>query len=554
MEGKESVAASYFEGIKKYLTFLINRFNNNIINVPDESELISAKVAILGNIFLSVKESLVENTGNLHFESKLFNDYLEKDVKMIAKKTVNGYVIDGYTFLDAGTMVATIRNKLAHGKYLIDYENNTVLISHDGRMFGIDIDKLAKMVVLGVQNVIAVSKKTEVSRCLCYSDRMQQNRIKKLTKKSDIKGLIRSFKNLKLTIKSNYNVIDEETLLMFKLLRDNFGNMEYRDRLMKAFEKGIKNNNYTLIKSEQKISEQEIEDFLDLVMTRDNDSIKTYEEQYKLIAVLLQKKLESSYNKIHPIISNLNNLFLIDYLKNNYDASMFFNNNITYIQNYGVNEIAMALVALFNALFIYGYDDLYENENIYQIDDCLGLDYSLIDTSKFVNVMYKFDGGPIDNFLEQEAALIKNKNKHEEMLEKNKVSLIAVTKNNNLQAINIIKNNIKTLEEQINNEKIEINNITKRVKIITDYCQNNALYLKNKAYIEGIRNAIAHGNYEIIENSTLNNSKIIFRDIYEGELTFMAEISIQDFIDFLDSSRIVVSNYLQNKIENKITR
>ena len=45
----------------------------------------------------------------------------------------------------------------------------------------------------------------------------------------------------------------------------------------------------------------------------------------------------------------------------------------------------------------------------------------------------------------------------------------------------------------------------------------------------------------------MNSSKIIFKDIYEGKITFELTITLQDFLDFLDSSFKEVINFIKPK-------
>jgi len=141
MINKEEGAINYIEGVNSYLNFLINDYNNITQSIPSKETLTSAKLAIISNMFLSIKENLVENVGNLCFSSKLLNNYLEENVSMIAKKTNQGYLADKYLFPSAGNLVAIIRNKLAHGKYLINYEDNYIEIQYfDGETEKISID------------------------------------------------------------------------------------------------------------------------------------------------------------------------------------------------------------------------------------------------------------------------------------------------------------------------------------------------------------------------------------------------------------------------------
>lgn len=74
-----------------------------------------------------------------------------------------------------------------------------------------------------------------------------------------------------------------------------------------------------------------------------------------------------------------------------------------------------------------------------------------------------------------------------------------------------------------------------------------ASLIKNEKIINGIRNSIAHGNYKVILKETLKDSLIEFTDFYEGEVTFKASISIDNFVEFLQKSAIEIEKYLSKE-------
>ena len=76
-----------------------------------------------------------------------------------------------------------------------------------------------------------------------------------------------------------------------------------------------------------------------------------------------------------------------------------------------------------------------------------------------------------------------------------------------------------------------------------DY-KDNYEYFRNISIIEGIRNAIAHGNYKIYGNIDIMNSKMVFEDIYEGKLTFKLEVTYNEFLDFLENNIDLVVQYV----------
>ena len=97
-------------------------------------------------------------------------------------------------------------------------------------------------------------------------------------------------------------------------------------------------------------------------------------------------------------------------------------------------------------------------------------------------------------------------------------------------------------------------NLLNEYKNANDYFNNNIDYLTNERIIDGIRNSIAHGNYYLKYNIDMNNSIIVFEDIYEGKLTFKCSIKINDFIKFLSDNSPIICNFLNNHKIKKLTK
>ena len=143
---KEETIIKYFSGTYAYDLFLMGMIFGN----PIYSEYISNKEylngAIVGNIssiFLAIKEKMVDKNNNILLPISL----MEKNVNLIANKTIDGYEINGYTFKDSYTLVTTIRNKLGHGEYLIDFAHNRVILKVSGNDIVIQIPKLRNFVI-----------------------------------------------------------------------------------------------------------------------------------------------------------------------------------------------------------------------------------------------------------------------------------------------------------------------------------------------------------------------------------------------------------------------
>ena len=126
---------NYYSGAKAYSFFLLNLFGDTNFGgnyIFDKECYNAARVSLISNILLGIKEDIVTKLPGLKFGSLIFADELAKSVDMIATKIDNGYVIDGYNFSDGATVVAMIRNKFAHGNFTLDLEHNRVILDFDG--------------------------------------------------------------------------------------------------------------------------------------------------------------------------------------------------------------------------------------------------------------------------------------------------------------------------------------------------------------------------------------------------------------------------------------
>ena len=121
------------ECYKEYLTSTFV-FLNYIVDIDKPNEyarkiinkeyITGSKVAILANILLSIKESVVEKEQNngINFLSKIFDSALDEATNVIvSNKQDNTYILNSYKDTPSN-ILATIRNKFAHGKYLIDFK------------------------------------------------------------------------------------------------------------------------------------------------------------------------------------------------------------------------------------------------------------------------------------------------------------------------------------------------------------------------------------------------------------------------------------------------
>lgn len=545
---KEETIIKYFSGNYAYDLFLMGMIFGN----PIYSEYISNKEylngAIVGNIssiFLAIKEKMVDKNNNILLPISL----MEKNVNIIANKTDCGYEINGYTFKDSYTLVTTIRNKLGHGEYLIDFAHNRIILKVDGNDIVIQIPKLTNFVISSFSSTLQNYNTSSFTRCFVYSESII-GKDKERYSLNEYKNMIASYYKYNITIKRK----DGSPIEGFIFDRFN--------ETVSSFSKSLDLSE--LMDFERKVKE-DYEVTWNKVSTKNEDTkmlasflynSTTLNTPYERVIEIIGYEVDKLFNKdkfdnFSMIASGVHNLLLLNSIKE-LGTSNYEKVHDDIIKKYGklyiaTDDLAQSLISSFNALFAYGYDDVLHNKNEYQSLDLDGFDYSLIDTSSFNVEVEKTDDGYITDLGVKENAIKNNINKLNNALVSCNNNLAKVTSIGNQKGINAITSQINTINGNINGYNIDLANIQNTLNNVNNYVSTYASLIKNEKIINGIRNSIAHGNYKVILKETLKDSLIEFTDFYEGEVTFKASISIDNFVEFLQKSAIEIEKYLSKE-------
>ena len=545
--------ANYYFGTKEFVGFMLNNLYeiNNPNYITEKRFLCAAKMGAISNIFLSIKENIVENTGNLNYESKLYNDSLEKSVSIISEKTASGYMIDNYEFKDASTLVATLRNKIAHGDFLIDFDKEEVIINVENTSISIDINKLSKFVITSLSNNFFYIKTKNYSKNITVNE-LTKGKTKKITTPEEIKHVINNCTNI------NFNLSREDNNFLEKYEIDKFNkklntlknttNMDFNS--IQNLRKEYKENGYILKADYYKMNKYK--SIMELIPLIQNTILTqeryTYDNQISTITNEVQRKIESFYNKFNPLIANLTNLYIIEEISksgstnlNSIVDSLAKKHGGSFYINY--DNLVASLISVFNSLFSIPLEKIYKN------NDGKGLDFSKLKFDD--NSIIKNDNN--DSFYSEIDTKLKSLNKR-------LLTLIARYNNNlnnycnisqakNQKAKATIKNNLIKICNDMETIKKDIKNLENKLK----YYNNRELYIKNKSIIEGIRNSISHGNYKVMPGETFQDSKIIFSDIYEGKLTFKAEFTILKFMELFNNNIDILDKYF-DEIEDNLKK
>lgn len=536
-----------YGGIKTYTMFLSDCFMGKS-EVHDfilqKDYFYMAKFSLAICCLLVVKEELIEGSKN-NFVCKTIDEGILNCVKKVATKTKNGFEIDGFTFKNSEEIVGLIRNKLAHGEFVIDLENKKVSFKLEDSMMSLGMTNVINMISESMDYYYLNTSNTEYQKDIIAINKIDKTRTKPLKTKSEIKGFLRTLSKMSFSFKKQDG----------GPLDDNIA--KTADNVISAYEKDFSLD--LLIKAKNKFAQkgysfdwEKISLKSDLIDDTTNYIYKNYPKNipYEYQIRFMKRDLESRLNpKKHLVKSLQKNMMLLEIAYKNQTVNYGevleeYQKECSY-DTVGIEELATASFALFEALFSYGNDKFLENSNEYTFLPSDGLDYSTLDLSS-INVLYINNDNGFKNSIQIE--LISKKKKITEIdakISKNEQSLVQVTKSGNLKAKAILESNLQKSYQERDKMYEELKALLIRLNEINLYESFNESHLRNKVIINGIRNSISHGNYKIetVENRI---DKIVFEDIYEGVLTFKCEVTITEFINMIYKNEKPIEEFLDN--------
>ncbi len=528
--------------------------------ILDKDNLIGAKLSLISNIFLSYKENIVENTGSLNYKNIIFNTELENAVLMIANKVNDKYEVDGVMFNSAPELVAFIRNSLAHGSYLIDYDMRRVILYSGGKQVEVNVNKLSMFVVSGLQGYLHGEISNSWNRKIVLNRYISTNREKSLESEKILRNTIENFTVINLNIKKKdggdiplyYRNIFEVELKKCRLNHDIDSLKELKEKYK---------DDYDIEFSEEEI-DKKIAKYLSSIIypkTKDLD----YQAQ-NIIALIKAGKIVNNDKMIGQITS----LQLLQYISNykttdlekikrnlelekmkrmleSKEINLKESEEMIFIDS---DIMVNSLLGMFNALFIYPFDDIYDDKEIMKNLVNTSLDYSKLDLSLIKLNNINLNNGEILTLREELNGINRRIQEINNTISIDKASLEKVKGNARAEA---------NINAKITREQGDLNLFQGKLALVSckvNYYDNNSQvggYFYNKAIIEGIRNSIAHGNYQVIEAPSILDSKIIFRDIYLGKETFSCEVGTEDFKNLLIVNMKIILQFLSSRKEEK---
>lgn len=546
MDKRKSIV-DYYNANQAYFDYLQGILGNsagNCKNIFNDGNIYGAEVGCMSNILLAIKEDIVLKKET--YESNLFGNLLEQSVELIASKVPNGYMIDNYVFNSAAELVSKLRNKLAHGDFTLDLKHNRIILNiDDENEVKVRINKLSTFIVNALSRYLKDRERNKNKRDLIIIDRNISHRQNPIVNDKELRNVIKDFyciefvltrsdsKNIELSVLNDF----EEAFNKYKKDKKLIHMSQFKNNLDSNYE--FKINRMSIE------NDQDIDKLVYYIKEKCPDNLN-YEAQLLFIGEEIKPYLNKDYEKMNPLYSNLLNLLILSELEKTNSFNVLKQRLIeTYerplIIDY--NNLASVSIAMFNALFSYSLDDYYKDSLEFDNFQNNGFDYSLLDLSLINPSIVTIDECKI-NEIENSCNSISNDIKNlEGKITKNLESLKNVKEKGNSKAETTININLQKLEEKKNELKNKLSEKKKHLSNLKSYYLNNINHIKNRAIIEGIRNAIAHGNYKIDLN--FGDYILIFTDLYEGKVTFEAKIPLLDFIKTVESNTSVIEKYIK---------
>ena len=529
----------YYLGNKAYNLFLLGLIDNNsalLEHISNKRYINAAKMGFIANIFTGIKEDLVKKTDE-GYKNILIDEVLKENVSIIANKSSDGFVIDGYSFKDEATLISKLRNKIAHGLYSFDFDHNRVIIDMEDGKIILNIDKLALFIVSSSNTFLKYSLNNPVERVIGFNEKVIGNRTKPITNKNELIGFIRKCKIARIIINDDSDNVYYDNKNISMILEKYKCNLSVR--ALNECKKSIENNR-NLKWDIRKYSDKNISLLADFLLKIFSDNVD-YMSQVNIILRELVRKSSMEYNRRDIIINNVINLIILDiiYKYNSLDKkSLLFYLDRSGYEFVSVDHFTLVSsgIAMFNSLFSYAMDDIYKrNVDSVNLDDAF--DYSELDLSK-VNVCVNVENkGYINELIIRRDAMYKDILVYENKIKELSNNINNINNNNKVHDLLSDKKNL--LQSKKNDLESDLDNIN---KILDSYSDT---YKYNESIIRGIRNSIAHGSYYVVHGTNFKDCKIIFEDYDNDNLVFKANIAIIDFFKLIDSASLTVFDFIE---------
>lgn len=549
-----------YNGVATYYLNLMGNLNNNedITKVTEEN-IINALIASISFDIIFRKEQIVEKAEGLSYKSKLSDNELDTMLNYI-----NNYN-NKKIFEDSATMLAFIRNKLAHGDYHIDLKNNRLCFKRDGEDVFVDIKIL-------IDFYVGYSKSLQHRfRGKTFEKKFILNKGAVIIKKpiendSELESFLALYKIKKYSLrKINGEDLTSEEKRMFlmniEFLKYQLANGENERVLDRQLRDIYIKSGYIVDINNSKIKDESTKQKIKESIKVNNRIAK--ENNYSTELLIYEygeciNKIIGDYSKDCIEFGLDANEYILQkmYYNKIYDFKEFLSKESTESKKYIFNRIYEIYVAVslirFYSLYCYPLECIYKNNKIYHMDRYNLFPFDKLDLSEFKPDVININKTGLKEAKDKLRFLGKSiisKNNRLNEREKNIIGLSKKCTLNNREAerLNDFKKEVFVLKQELD----QLYDMYMEMSQYYNYVEKDyeCDYFRNKTIIEGMRDALSHANIRVSNigiSSNIRDLNIEFNDIYEGKVEFNLKTNFYSIEKLYEDCNLnIIDNYIQ---------
>lgn len=526
-----------------YKEFLFSE-NNNLLSNEKNIKMLEVLFSCLNIIMNKDRIKTKDENPNNYIDENI----LEQIILIIAEKRNNKYYLNNIEFSTKEEIIKIIRNKIAHGEFIIDEKADNIIFKIENQDIKISSNQLYSLSILLVERLDLYTVSTDYSRTQVFASLPN---IIKIKKENQISQILDNIYHIEYNFNSSQPITPEQKNLIEEMLRKVPSIISRLEEITKKpiTEEMIRTlfaqHNIEVTPKISKLSETSYREKLEYFILKNIKQFKKMDAKHQVVLIsnwyqkLLNdnKPLENLTSGVHYNLYTLSNLPNTNY-KDVYDA----------ISNLNSNNLFSSIVEMIVTTELLGFyiHFQYPLENICKSKDNTEdgidyFDYSTLDLSMLRPTIFNLPEGRQSSYSDAINAT------------KRRLSIIGTELNtlelqiNNLNRLlntsvneeekNKYQNAIYTVSEKLNKalrrQKEEQELLIERQKELDEFnLSDQTNYYYNRYLIEYIRNAISHGNVYFYYNETDGNiteCKLRFINTKDNQVTLDLLVSIQDF-------------------------
>lgn len=497
---------------------------------------------------------------------------LEQIILIIAEKKNNKYYLNNIEFSTKEEIIKIIRNKIAHGEFIIDETSDNIIFKIEDQDIKISSNQLYSISILLVERLELYTVSKDYSRSQVFASLPN---ISKIKREKQISQILENIYHIEYNFNGQDSITPEQKALIEEILRNVPSIISRLEEITKkpVTEEMIRTlfaqHNLEVTPKITKLSETSYREKLEYFILKNIKQLKKMDAKHQVVLIsnwyqkLLNdnKPLENLTNGVHYNLYTLSNLPNTNY-KDIYEA----------ISNLNSNNLFSSIVEMIVTTELLGFyiHFQYPLENICKSKDNTEdgidyFDYSTLDLSMLTPTIFNLPEGRQSSYSDainatkRRLGIISTELNTLELQITNLNRLVntSTTEEEKTRYQTAIYTVSEKLNKALNRQQEEQELLVERQKELDEFnLSDQTNYYHNRYLIEYIRNAISHGNVYFYYNETDGNiteCKLRFINTKDSQVTLDLLVSIQDFEKIFNQDNLrLLDEYLTNQKKGRV--